>query len=59
MRTAKVKRQNQIHLVISPALAEAIDQWRHDNRYFGTRQDVIRRVLDRALLDKGKAKAAA
>jgi hypothetical protein len=57
MKPAKEKLH--VHLVVPPVLAAALDQWRAEHQHFGTRQDAIRRILERVVLSNVKGKAAA
>jgi hypothetical protein len=48
-----------IHVVLEEPLATALDDFRRRDEDLPTRQRAIRKILERVLIGKGKAKAAA
>ena len=57
-----MKRQPEktpIHLLLDKPLAIALDDYRRREQELPTRQDAIRKILQRVLIGNAKAKAAA
>ena len=57
--TSKPQKSVQVNVAVPAVLAAAIDRWRRDDEELPTRPMAVRKILERVLLNSGKAKAAA